>query len=340
MSVALRNVVLAAIAGVVLAHALLGRSWTMGLAVITLSVVSALPLRSSRFVNLVVRSAPYTASVAGAALVVQLIGVTLDQQYGRSAGYLPHANTAAAATLALWVLLIECTTVAKGDAQGRALIVVRLMMVAGTAIATLLLLASGNRSLILGLLVGFVVVQLVYGGRRSIERIRFVILSLPVVVLALVVVLHLRSDITYVFGTFERVPIFLTALSIAQLSPWVGLGNGAWGTWAGVVDPTLPTSAAAHSHSLILTVLVEGGAIGLASLLLLLVVIAGSVKNRFSVHEPSGGTLLVTFVALGIQALIDQAILHPVVYVPLFLTMITRIASGELSTSRRAEAAL
>ncbi len=325
MSRALRDVALVALLGVLVVSAVHGRTWLLGGAVLfcvmarTALAGRAGSVRASA--RLTLWLTPWLAVAAAVGLGAQLVGVAVAGDLGRAAGFLPHANTAAAVTVSLWTLLaVACAW--SVDSGGRTGAAWRAALLVGSAVSGFLLLAAGSRSLLLGLLLGVIVALLRGRGASG----RWTRLWLVAVVAALctglVAIARLRPDVDSVLGSFERGPIFMTAIGIAALSPVTGLGDGAWTRWAPVVEPSLPLEAAVHPHSVPLEVLIDGGAVGLVALL----VLAALGVKRLLVRQPRGGSLagtalVVGATALAVQGLVDLALLYPVVYAPLALAL-------------------
>lgn len=320
MSRALKDVALVALLGVLVASAAQGRTWLLGGAVLLLVLARAAFAHRAGAARAVTALAPCLAGLAVLGLTLQTVGVVVNGDLGRSAGFLPHANTAAATTLALWTLLVVTgSQIASGG--GPAAAAWRGALVAGSVASGLLLLAAGSRSLLLGLLLGIVVAVSVRRGRpswrRTLPRLGVAVAALCA---GLVAIARLRPDVDSVLGSFERGPIFSTALGIAALSPWTGLGDGAWTRWAPVVEPSLPLAAAVHTHSVLLEALVGGGAVGLAATLVLFALGARRLLTQQLEHGSlAGGALVVGVVALTVQGLVDLAVLYPGVYAPLVL---------------------
>lgn len=335
MGRALRNVALSALLGVLIVSVLRGRPWLLGWAALILVLARLTLAWRPRSARVAYRLTPCLAIAAALGLALQALGVAVHGDLGRSAGFLPHANTAAATTVALWTLLAVCSAMMPSRG-GRWWTIGRGLLVFGSCLSGLLLLAAGSRSLMFGLLFGIVVAAAARKPRTLGWR-AWLPLGAAVATLGvgLLVSARLRPDVDSVLGSFERGPIFMAALEIAALSPWTGLGDGAWTRWAPSVEPSLPLAAAVHTHSVPLEALVGGGAIGLAALLVLLVLGARSLlARRAGDGALAGSALIVGVVALAVQGLVDLAVLYPGVYAPLALAM----ASWDVLSDVRPEA--
>ncbi len=316
------QVACAAVVVVLIVGAFAGRLWINGVfLVVAVAAVNAAP-RNGRLRLMSAAAAPWLMAVAGAALVLQFIRVLIEGDFGRSQGFLTHPNIAAASVLALWTLFIVGGTAGK-EARSFGGKARRVLLVFGTLVSTFLLLAAGSRSLLIGVALGVVVSAVVARG-RSLRKRDWVwaALGLAAVVVGLVAVTFLRGDVDSLLGSFERGPIFMTALGIARLSPITGLGDGAWVQWAPIIEPSLPLAAAAHPHSVLLDALIAGGSVGLAALLLVYALGVHEVVTRVRKRSSYGGlALLMTMTALSAQALVDLAVLAPSVYIPLVLAI-------------------
>lgn len=315
---------LAAVTGVVLGHLVHGVGWTTGSAVIALVVI--VRWWSARYrAKTIRRVAPALLFVAALFLVAQAVAASLFGPLGRAAGLLPHANIAAATAVSSWMLALAALQRARLSP-----IVDQVVKGSISAVALYVVLAAGTRSVALGLMAGSVVAVIVWATRpighrwttKVIGSLLLAITSLATVVAATVA---LRADVTNPLGSFERGPIFITALKVAALSPWVGHGDGAWMSQAPVVEPSLPLGVAQHAHSVPLTLFIEGGAFGLVGVAMLAMVVLAYIGNQ--VRNRSGWAtpvMLVGLVALGIQGLVDTVFYYPSVYLPV-------VAAGLLS---------
>ncbi len=315
MSRALVANALAATAAVFAALLLRGTPWTTGGGVLTLAVIAFLSRRfnCSRWATV---AAPYLAVAAVIGIVAQVVGVALHGSLGRAGGFLPHPNIASATAVALWVLLL--VGIGTRTATSAAW---RLVAVGGGVGTAFLLLAAGTRSVVLGLVLGLVLVAAIqWLGNRPAKRWTLNAVTIVGVLIVLggiaTATVWLRADVDEVFGSFERGPIFMTALDIAALSPWVGSGDGAWARLAPLVEPSLPLGMAPHSHSVALTLMMEGGALGFTAITLLILVWFSSMIRGFSKHNSlSAGALIIGAVALGSQGLVDTVFMYfPSVY--------------------------
>lgn len=318
MSRATRDVALAAILGVEVALLFTGHTWTVGWSIMLLATGYAVAKRVRGLSKMIAALAPYLAVVAGLGLVVQTAGVVVHGDLGRAAGFLPHANTASDTAVALWVLLAV-----GASGTGCKVTVWRIAVMVGSLVAMLLLFAAGTRSVVIGLMIGLLFSAFAR-AQRGLRTWLMTVATVGVLGAVLLGAALLRADVGWLLGAFGRGPIYMTAIGISQLSPWVGLGDGAWRTWAPVVEPSLPLSAAGHAHSVPLATLIDGGAIGLAAVLMLFAVLLYALGTRRADGTDVGTeALLVGTVALGVHALVDVTVLYPSVYVPLVLAAAT-----------------
>lgn len=312
---AFRDVALVGIFVVFVVLFVRGTPWTTGGGVLVFAGLAFLWRRYGR-ARWALAVAPYLTAVAVAGLLIQAIGVTVHGSLGRAAGFLPHPNIASATTAALWALLIVGV-----NALGTSWRVGRGVALGGSLVTAFLLLASGTRSVALGLILGLIVaVGLRRIGRRAMVRSSG---SLTVAVVAAVALggivastVLLRSDVDKVLGSFERGPIFMTALDVVTLSPWSGSGDGAWMRLAPVVEPSLPLSVAPHSHSVPLKLMMEGGVLGFIAFGTLVAVLVIVLLRDLRASGDLGATaLLIGAIALGSQASVDTVFLnYPSVY--------------------------
>lgn len=349
MTQSLRIVSLSVIGGVTLFHLGGGRTWSEGIGVLLLAGFSWLVKRCSgnliknkRYAELSARRLPIAGVLAAVTyLLLQLfyglVELKSGTPLGRVSGLAPHPNVAASTVLAFWVLLLVANE-SHGVSGGLNAIVIGL----GSAVALLLVFAAGTRSVLLGatlaILIAFAATLWMGGKFRPRWGFALVLGSL---VLTLIMAVILRPDLTSVLAAFERGPIHLTALEISNLSPWVGLGDGAWEAWAAVVEPSLPPVDATHSHNIYLYLMLGGGALGLAGVLFFL---AAVICSLFAA-EPGEATklaFLVAVVALLVQGMVDVTAIYPTVYGPLIFAVAivelrrTRTArTGSLSSARR-----
>jgi O-antigen ligase len=216
------------------------------------------------------------------------------------------------------------------------------VVAAASLMAVGMLALAGTRSVVGGLVVAVVAVLLVL--RSSLGRARLLIsIGVLVVVASLLGVgaTVLRPDlVSGFFGTFERGPIFMVALDIAALAPWVGSGDGAWLGWVGVVEPSLPIAVAPHTHSAYLTLLMEGGAFGLAAAVVMFALLLRWAAVRARVSTGVGSVaFLACVMTLLVQSVVDVTLLHPAVYLPLALAGVLNAVGGG-SYAQRSERVL
>ncbi|MFA5552613.1 MAG: hypothetical protein WDA03_13485, partial [Trueperaceae bacterium] len=124
------------------------------------------------------------------------------------------------------------------------------------------------------------------------------------------------------------------------LAPWVGSGDGAWLGWVGVVEPSLPIAVAPHTHSAYLTLLMEGGAFGLAAAVVMFALLLRWAAVRARVSTGVGSVaFLACVMTLLVQSVVDVTLLHPAVYLPLALAGVLNAVGGG-SYAQRSERVL
>lgn len=306
---------LAATVGVFTGHLIEGKAWTTGGGVVALTVATLVWTRADRS-SIVRVLAPVLLVATSTGLLVQAIRVVSDGPLGRAAGFLVHPNIAAATAIAGWALVVALLDHVRLPRRGAAVLIV-----VASGLAAFLLLAAGSRSVILGAALGVVVVAALWrrrGGAPAASA--WLWYGLASLLLAGIVAgaVTLRPDVGRLLGSFERGPIFMAGLDIALRSPWVGAGDGAWISALSDVEPALPPAVAPHAHSVPLTLLIEGGAIGMVGVSLLACLLLGVSGWRWR-RQASLGTaaLLVGLVAIGTQGLVDTVFMYyPSVYLP------------------------
>lgn len=339
MSGALRTVSLSALTGVTLFHAVDGRIWTVGWSVLLLVLLTWMGKRwlgasdqGRDYRELIARLLSVVGVyVALGYLLLQfasgLTELAMGARLGRIAGLAPHPNVAASTTLAFWVLLLVANEARPAPRRLNACIIG-----GGSFTALLLIFAAGTRSVLLGAVAGcFVAAAATLRLNNRVRRWRGFVLMVGSLMLALMGTVILRPDLTSVLTAFERGPIHLTALQIISMSPWVGLGDGAWDTWAVIAEPSLPAAAATHSHSVYLHLMLGGGAVGLAAVVSMLGV---AVQSLF-VIEISKGTrlaLVTAVVVLALQGTVDLTVIYPTVYGP-FMFAAAIVTLGQMRTT-------
>lgn len=327
---ALLTCAVATLFGVNAALALRGSIWTIGLALIIAGGLVALisDRKNHGLRRWAWASGAVIAGFATLLLLVQLIAMLASGQAGRSSGLLPHANFASASAVAIWALVLGGVGVARSSQLKK---LAPFVAAAASLMAVAMLALAGTRSVVGGVVVAVVVVLLVL--RSSLGRARLLIsLGVLVVVASLLAVgaTVLRPDlVSGFFSTFERGPIFLAALDIAGFAPWVGLGDGAWLSWVGVVEPSLPIAVAPHTHSAYLTLLMEGGVFGLAAAVVMFALLVRWAVGRVRSYTGVGSVaFLACVVTLLVQSVVDVTLLHPAVYLPLALAGVLNAAGG------------
>lgn len=317
MTIAARSLSTVLLAGVCFAHMLHGRSWILGWGILGLMLVwKALGLGLKQHKSLPRVLTCVLGSISLGALLLQTFKLLVDGGYGRFAGWLPHPNIAAATALSVLALL-SATTSLSGE-RGRARRVNQWSLIVGVLVAIPLVVASGSRSVMLGALIGFLVVLFGAGWKKKGFRRWFPAFGILMLVGTLGSFTILRQDLSNPLDSLGRSTLFATSLRISILSPWIGLGDGAWQTYSAEIEPSLPISGTGHAHSLPLTLLMEGGSLGLAAVLVMFstVIWSGLIRRR-RFRTPNNSVFWVCVLGLASQSLVDLTLVFPTVYAPL-----------------------
>lgn len=313
-----RTASVATLFGVVLWGFVSGNQWWLGVALIILAgLLPSLLVAARRYQNMLVGRAGLVVTISALALlIVQMGAVLVMGEFGRAQGFTPHPNTASASALGLWVVVLTTSLSMKGRAWSAP---AWSGVVLATVAAGFLIVAAGTRSLAIGLLIA-VILTAALAWRNLSKPVKVASVGALVAVTGVVVAVTGLRGTAGLLGSFERGPIFLSALDIASISLWVGSGDGAWDRWITTVEPALPLDAATHVHSLPLHLLIEGGAFGLAAITVLaLVALRHLLRPMTFPADTARAVLTIGLVTVMVQSTVDLVILHPAVYVPLLV---------------------
>jgi O-antigen ligase len=224
-----------------------------------------------------VRATPLLwSSLAVGTVVLGIVALIQFHAFGiaRPLAFTHHPN-------ALGLLALACVTALAGGVTASPHTRYRVAIVLATVLGLVALLYSGSRSAYIGLAVASIVfvilksiaIRKLMAGLSLLAAITLGLLLatllLPQSVTARVISLQ---DPLQIQG--DRLHMWEMALTIARDKPVFGHGFGAWRELALVVDPHFNLRDLPHPHSLYLELLIDGGAVLLASVLIWLGVVA------------------------------------------------------------------
>lgn len=295
--------------------------WPAGVAVLAGDVFSSSRIRLST--RLARWFGVLLFAIASVWIVLQLPYVFQDLVAGlRSAGYLFHPNALGTSMLSSLLMLA---------AVADRLYFLRALAMVAASIALLLVVASGSRSILVGLLLALIAVVLapLWARGSTSARLAVALAGLGIMIIFAAVQYLRFGELGTFFVSFERLPLYSTALDLISSAPLTGLGANAWQLHINEVEPSFPQDHAPHPHSVLLQFMIEGGVTGTV---LIMVLLANWVIQLLRAESWASQTFrilaILVITALAVQSFADVTLMHPSSYIPLACAAFFRVCTG------------